>query len=159
MKTYITTTSISEWAMLNALWSAIRDHQYVPKRIYMFITEGREDEAAKAKRYFTPLLKEYGVHPDIIEKRISEEEVQPMIAEVGAIIKSERGQGNEIAIDITSGRKALVTGALMVGWKNDVDHIFYLYLKDLEHANNPYMMIPLSIQHPHDFVKEVREHA
>jgi len=35
----------------------------------------------------------------------------------------------------------------------EVEHLFYLSLRDLEYASRPYMMIPLHIQRLKDFME------
>jgi len=155
LNAYITMTSISKWAMLNALWSAIRDHDFKPSRIYMLITPEHEAEGIQASHLFEILLQEYGIQASIHKENISEESVPEAMEKMSGIIRKEKERGAEVALDITSGRKALVAGALLIAWKEKVDHVFYLYLKDLSNANNPYMKIPMHIQHPHDIMKEV----
>ena len=57
-----------------------------------------------------------------------------------------------MAIDITPGRKTLVSAALIPAVKLRLEHVFYLAVKELE--DKPYMMIPLANQQLRDFMEE-----
>jgi hypothetical protein len=70
-------------------------------------------------------------------------------------MEEERTAGNEVAIDITPGRKAIISSALLSAWQKQVDHVFYLYLEDMRNASNPYPMIPFHLQHFVDLKEEV----
>ncbi|WP_370575578.1 hypothetical protein, partial [Methanomethylovorans sp.] len=62
-------------------------------------------------------------------------------------------EGDTIAVDITPGKKTLVAGTLLPINLSDVDHIFYLSVK--ETLPRPYMMIPCQMQQMNDFKEQV----
>jgi len=72
----------------------------------------------------------------------------------------EEEQDNEMALDITPGRKAMVLGSLLAGWKDGkmsrFEHVFYLYIESLRNASRPFMLIPMSVQRCHDIPRESR---
>ena len=59
MKIYITMTGMSRWAEINSLWAAVRNHEYVPDKIYLFKTVQRSDDAAVITSCFKQLLAEW----------------------------------------------------------------------------------------------------
>ena len=71
---------------------------------------------------------------------------------VSSLIKERKKAGDTVALDITPGKKTLVTGALLPITLSDVDHVFYLSLKDITPA--PFMMIPFQTQHINDFKEQ-----
>lgn len=156
MKIYITMTGMSRWAEINSFWAALRHHEYIPDKIYLFETERRAGDAAELIECFKLLLAEYGAkNTPIVEVQIVEGDFALSGRKVFEVLEKEKALGNEIAIDITPGRRAVISSALMAAWKHEIDHIFYLYLDDFRRPDNPYPMIPFHFQHFVDLKKEV----
>ena len=67
------------------------------------------------------------------------------------------GQGFGVAIDITSGRKVTVAGALIAISLAEIhiQHIYYLAMQSLDDVAKPYMMIPHQIQRLRDLMEEL----
>lgn len=156
MKIYITMTGMSRWAVINSIWAAVRRHEYVPDKIYLFKTDRRDDDAAVITTCMKQLLAEYG------KKEIAIEEIPIIEGDFASsgkrmmdVLEKEKAGGSEIAIDITPGRRAVMSSALMAAWQHEIDHIFYLYLDDFRRPDNPYPMIPFQFQHFVDLKKEV----
>ena len=61
-----------------------------------------------------------------------------------------------MAIDITSGRKVIVAGALIAVSLAGLDlrHIYYLAMKTTDNVAKPYMMIPHQIQKIRDIMED-----
>src|SRR4030042_2729602 len=59
-KSYITMTGISKWPVLNSLWAAICCNGYVPDRIFLFVTRGKEAEARALAEWITTLTSAHG---------------------------------------------------------------------------------------------------
>lgn len=156
MRIYITMTGMSRWAVINSIWAAVRRHEYVPDKIYLFKTERRSDDAGIIIDCFKELLAEYGKKDVLIEEiPIVEVDFASSSRKMMDVLEKEKSSGNEIAIDITPGRRAVMSSALMAAWKHEIDHIFYLYLDDFRRPDNPYPMIPFQFQHFIDLKKEV----
>jgi hypothetical protein len=155
LKVYITMTGISRWPVLNSLWAAICCKGYAPDRIYLFITRGREGDARTLADWITTLTDSYGKRVEPILKEIDEGDFASSGKKITGVMDEERTAGNEIAIDITPGRKAIISSALLSAWQKQVDHVFYLYLEDMRNAANPYPMIPFHLQHFVDLKEEV----
>jgi len=154
-KAFITMTGVSKWPVLNSLWAAICCNDYFPDRIYLFVTRGRESDGALLAEWISVLTEAYGRRTDPIIKQIDEGDFASSGKKITAVMEEERGFGNEVAIDITPGRKAIISSALLSAVEKQVDHVFYLYLEDLRNAANPYPMIPFHLQHFVDLKKEV----
>jgi hypothetical protein len=153
-KIYITMTGVSRWPVLNGLWAAAC-RGYIPDKVYLFVTQGRENDGQVLERWIRTLLESYGKQGEILKERIEEGEFASSGKKITAAMERERSAGNEVAIDITPGRKAIVSSALISAWQKQVDHVFYLYLEDMRNASNPYPMIPYSLQHFVDLKEEV----
>jgi len=155
LKVYITMTGISRWPVLNALWAAVCCKGYVPDKIYLFVTKGKEKDAQALAPWIGALTESYGHRVEPIIREIDEGDFASSGRKITSAMEEERAAGNEVAIDITPGRKAIISSALISAWQKQVDHVFYLYLEDMRNANNPYPMIPFHLQHFVDLKEEV----
>jgi hypothetical protein len=154
-KIYVTMTGISMWPVLNSLWAAICCKGYAPDKIYLFVTKGREQEARTLSHWISVLTEAYGKRADPVIKEIDEGDFASSGKRINSVMDEERAAGNVVAIDITPGRKAIISSALLSAWEKQVDHVFYLYLEDMRNASNPYPMIPFHLQHFVDLKEEV----
>lgn len=154
-KVFITMTGVSKWPVLNSLWAAICCNGYFPDRIYLFVMRGRERDGQLLAEWISVLTEAYGRRTDPIIREIDEGEFASSGKKITAVMEEERKLGNEVAIDITPGRKAIISSALISAIEKQVDHVFYLYLEDLRNSTNPYPMIPFHLQHFVDLKKEV----
>ena len=154
-KIYITMTGISKWPVLNSLWAAICCKKYVPDKIFLFVTRGRESEGQALAAWIRLLVESYGKKAELLLESIDEGDFAASGKKITSVLESERASGNEVAIDITPGRKAIISSALLSAWQKQVDHVFYLYLEDMRNASNPYPMIPFHLQHFVDLKEEV----
>jgi hypothetical protein len=153
-KVYITMTGVSRWPVLNGLWAAMC-RGYVPDRLYLFVTQGRERDGEVLTGWMRLVARSYGKELDIVSEKIEEGDFLSSGRKITAAMERERNAGNEVAIDITPGRKAVISSALISAWQKQVDHVFYLYLEDMRNASNPYPMIPYQLQHFVDLKEEV----
>ena len=156
MNVYITMVGLSDWAIFNSLWAAIRIRDYVPDKIYIFSIKKRRAQADLARRRFEILLKEYKKKAKIEIVEVAEADFVASGKRINEVVKKEKSQGNTIAIEVTPGRKAMVAGALVPGIQGRADHVFYLYLENFDYADEIFMRIPLSVQHSHDFMEEIK---
>ncbi|MFQ6061486.1 MAG: hypothetical protein ACE5KV_09400, partial [Thermoplasmata archaeon] len=99
----------------------------------------------KNKERIEALLEAYGKRATISVIEIPENDFLATGRKIAELLRREKGAGKEIALDITSARKAIASPALIVADKFKADHIFYLYIEDVTNANRPHMMIPLRI--------------
>ncbi|MHA1972661.1 MAG: hypothetical protein ACTSW1_06705 [Candidatus Hodarchaeales archaeon] len=78
--------------------------------------------------------------------------------EIGGLVQSLK-QEHEVALDITSGRKAVVAGALLSTTDCKPDHIYYLEIDTLDDVAKPYSLISRHHHRLHDFRAETRRAA
>jgi len=154
-KIFITMTGISRWPVINSLWAAVCCKGYIPDKVYIFVTRGREQDSHVLSEWISALLESYGKKVEVIRKDIEEGDFSSSGKKITEVMEQERTAGNEVAIDITPGRKAIISSALLSAWQKQVDHVFYLYLEDMRNASNPYPMIPFHLQHFVDLKEEV----
>jgi hypothetical protein len=157
MNVLITLLGRSGWGLFNSVWAMIRTHDYVPEKVYI-ITDGCQLPLAEQVRtMLAVLLAEYGAHHEIEIVPIKGDMIKEIASKVQEIAESEKKLGNTLALDVTPGTKSLVMGAVIPGMGRSLfDHIFYLYIESLRNAARPYITIPLSVQHDHEFLREVR---
>lgn len=156
-KIFITMTGVSKWPVLNSLWAAMCCKEYVPDKVYMFVTRGREKDADLLCEWARMLIEAYGKKAEFVRLVIQEAEFARSGKKITEVMEQERAAGNIVAIDITPGRKAIISSALISAWEKEVDHVFYLYLEDMRNSANPYPMIPFHLQHFVDLKEEVWE--
>jgi hypothetical protein len=153
MKAYITMLGRSTWAMINAYYAIVMHKKYRPDEIYIFLENIYINKLPKAIEALKIISRAFGFEPRISYEIIEEANFLEADKKIGDLLKELKEKGYEITIEITSGRKALVAGALIHGVPLKVNHVFYLAIKNLEFANRPYMMIPLQIQKLKDFME------
>ncbi|WP_094228148.1 hypothetical protein [Methanolobus psychrotolerans] len=164
-KVYITMLGRSVWAVLNSYHAVLREKEFFPDEIVLF-AEGKASEKLLKEidatvRGLAILSEEFHISPAIKYEVISESECEisfdadfvKMVQHILGLIKKRKKDGDVIAIDITPGKKTLVAGTLLPINLSDVDHIFYLSIK--ETVPRPYMMIPYQIQQLNDFKEQV----
>jgi len=164
-KLYITMLGRSVWAVINTYYSVLREKQYFPDEILLFV-EGKDDPALKEKLKKTLeglkiLSDSYGIEPEIHYELISEcvcdvesdDDFVKAAIRISNLIKKRKAAGDTIAVDITPGKKTLVAGTLLPIKLNDLDYLFYLSAEEL--MARPYMMIPYQIQQINDFKEQV----
>jgi len=162
---YITMLGRSIWAVLNSYHAALREKGFFPDEIFLF-SEGKNDEKLSKDISTTIsglkiLSEEFKISPliraEVISEReckvASEDDFVRMSLCTRDLIKGRKKEGDVIAVDITPGKKTLVAGTLLPITLSDVDHIFYLSIK--ETMARPYMMIPYQVQQMNDFKEQV----
>lgn len=164
-KLYITMLGRSVWAVINTYYSVLREKQYFPDEILLFV-EGKDNPALKEnlKKTLEGLIilsDAYGIKPEIHYELISEyvckvkldDDFVKAVLRISDLIKKRKAAGDTIAVDITPGKKTLVAGTLLPIKLNDIDYLFYLSAEEL--MARPYMMIPYQIQLINDFKEQV----
>ncbi|MEE9341206.1 MAG: hypothetical protein V3V21_06040 [Thermoplasmata archaeon] len=155
MRTYITLCGRRSWALVNSLWASIEDHDYLPEKLIILHHARLKEDAHECSGPAEELLRSYGVEPEVSVHVVPETDFINRVAEkVAEIIKEEKKKGNEVALDITPARKALALPAYTSALNHGADHVFYLFLRDLRHANRPYPMIPYFLHDWRDFVRK-----
>jgi len=153
MRVWITTVGTSSFAVFNSLWMAIVGDSYYPDKVYLLWNDRVKENMEKIKEYIKALKEAYG-RTIIIDDtyRVDEEDFKIFTKTLTEIIKKEKLEGNEIAIDMTPGRKFMSAFSMYAGvegveaGKFKADRVYYLHLKDPSYMNLPLYLIPFSIQ-------------
>ncbi len=155
-KVLLTMMGRSVWGLFNSVWSNIRQFDYLPDKVYVLTAGCDTARGQMAREMLILLLKEHGSPAEVVLVDVPGDDVKEIGQRVNEIIGEEKGQGSEVAVDVTPGTKATVMGTVIGAGKVKVDHIFYLYIESLQNVSRPYLEIPLDLQSSHDLLKEVR---
>ncbi len=153
---YITLLGRSTWALVNAYHAVLREKGLRPERVSIVTEEPYAEDASTAAEALRIVSEGYGFAPAIGVEVLPEAD----FVRAGQTIRSLAGdlirQGFDVAIDITSGRKVTVAGALIAVSVAglDIRHIYYLAMKSTDDVAKPYMMIPHQIQRIRDIMED-----
>lgn len=142
---YFTFLGRSVWALLNTYYAVLREVGLRPRTVCVFGEELFVHQTDKVKEGLLILSGRYGFTPEIHFEILGTAMYSEACHRISEMVTGCRESGMGIAIDITPGRKVLVTGAI-VSSLQEFDQIFYLSIDSLEDAARPYMMIPLQRQ-------------
>jgi hypothetical protein len=157
LRAYISLLGRSVWGLLNAYNAVLRENQYLPDKIGIFTEEAFRKNVETIKEGMRILSEEYGCEPTITSETVPDGDFMGAGTKILAHVRDLKALGHEVALDITSGRKALVAGAILSTAGIDLDHVFYLLIDTLRDAAKPYPMIPFHRQRLLDFAKARRE--
>jgi len=156
-KAYITVLGRYLWAMVNSYYAVLREEDYCPEQVYIVAEERFESEAEKGKEAFRILNEEYGISPNVETIIVKDVDFISAGEKISKTIKDLKEDDSKIALDVTPGRKPLVTAALVPAIKHGLEHIYYLEISDLDEVAKPYMEIPLGKQKLWDLLDFYRE--
>nr|MDO8114357.1 hypothetical protein [Candidatus Sigynarchaeota archaeon] len=162
MRAYITIFGRSIWGLINSLYAVLKQEKISPDIIYIITEDLFQDKLGKIVEGVKILVEEFGLNAKIETKTVAEGKIVAAGMEISNLIKGLKEKGYEIDVDITPGRKSLVTGTILALNKADIQHLFYLDIKTTTDVNYPFEMIPKQLQTLRDFMvdlKEAREHA
>ena len=144
MKSWITTIGPSPFAVINTFWAAADRDDWVPDRIYLIYNEDTKEFLPGISAVMERIILEYGGdRPEIYCKCVDENDLAGVFKTYEGIISQERELGNEIAIDITPGRKYMSAFSLYAGLKDGtIDKIYYIHIRGRKFMNLPYPLIP-----------------
>ena len=165
MKVWVTTVGKRPFAVLNTIWYLVRKGEYIPERIYLIWNDFVEKEKELVKELIRALLESYGINPEIIADdsvKVNEDDFHNLIKTLARIRDKELEEGNEIAVDMTPGRKFMSALSMYLGVadelikkKKNVHRVYYLHLKDLKFEDKPLVLIPFSVQKCYEMRREL----
>jgi hypothetical protein len=148
---YIALLGRSSWALLNCYYAVLRETSYRPTEILLVTEELFSARIRSVREGLIILSKAYNISPQIGEILLKEADFQGACTRIPEEIQERKRRGMVVAVDITSGRKALIAGSLLAVPRESLDHVFYLAITTTEGAAVPYLMIPLQMQQLKDF--------
>ena len=150
---YVTLLGRSGWAVLNTYYAVVRDGRFVPGEIHVFTESTEAPLLGPVTDGLARITAAFGGVAETASTVVPDADFVEAGRQISALVQECKDRGARVAIDITSGRKALVVGALVPLRETGVDHIFYLDITTTEGNALPYMMIPLQIQRLRDFAQ------
>jgi hypothetical protein len=148
---YFTILGRSSWALLNCYYAVLRETSFRPSEILIVTEEVFVPKIGPVREGLSILSEAYQITPQIGEIVLGEADFRAACTQIPEAILQRKRQGMIVGIDITSGRKALIAGALLAIPRDALDHVFYLAITHVEGAARPYLMIPLQMQKLKDF--------
>ncbi|HID26950.1 MAG TPA: hypothetical protein EYP22_03835 [Methanosarcinales archaeon] len=163
MKIWLTTIGMSTFAVVNTLWAACKQDNYIPQRVYLVKNDIVESKG-KVKEvldWMKRILKEYDVDAEFVFIDADENNFKEFAKKIREAVRKEKLDDNEIAIDMTPGRKFMSAFSMYLGLGKDVkyhaDLVYYLHLIDMSYKDYPYMQIPMHLQKLYEMKKELME--
>ncbi len=144
MKVWITTVGTSVFAVVNPVWAACILDGFVPERVHLLKNEKIEGNVQTVKNWLTSILECFGVRPEFHEHDADEDNMDSFARTLISVVKSE--VGNEVAVDMTPGRKFMSACAMAAGQKFRVSKLYYLHLYNLAYQEKPLILIPFNQQ-------------
>ena len=153
---YITLLGRSTWALVNAYHAVLREKGLRPERVSIVTEKPYSVNASTAVEAIRIISEGYGFAPVIKVEVLPEADFVRAGQTIRSLAADFIRQGFHVAIDITSGRKVTVAGALiavsLAGL--DIRHIYYLAMGSVDDVAKPYMMIPHQIQRIRDIMED-----
>lgn len=149
----------SPWALLNAYYAVCREARYFPSEVAVVAEEPFHGQAGPVEEGIRAISGHFGFSPEVGCIPVARGDMVDAFRRVHGLVKGRKGEGCEVAIDITPGRKAVVAALLLPITLRDVDHVFYLEIATTRDVAKPYQMIPRQYHRLHDFSAEAREEA
>ena len=153
---YITLLGRSTWALVNAYHAVLREKGLRPERVSIVTEKPYSVNASTAVEAIRIISEGYGFAPVIEVEVLPEADFVRAGQTIRSLAADFIRQGFRVAIDITSGRKVTVAGALiavsLAGL--DIRHIYYLAMGSVDDVAKPYMMIPHQIQRIRDIMED-----
>jgi hypothetical protein len=143
------------WASLNTYYAVLIEEKFTPEMVLIVSEDHNEDNLIQLDKGIRIISKGFELNPQIRSITVKEGSIIDPGIEVSGIIDSMGPEVN-VAIDITSGRKAVVAGSLLATADRPQDHVYYLMIDTLEDAAKPYPMIPYQHQHLIDLKEQTR---
>jgi hypothetical protein len=153
---YITVLGRSTWALVNAYHAVLREKGLRPEQVVVVTEEPYAEGAPTAVAAIRIVSEGYGVTPAITVEVLPEADFVKASVAIRSLAEDLIARGFRVALDITSGRKVTVAGALIAISVAGVhiQHIYYLAMQSLDDVAKPYMMIPHQIQNIRDLMEE-----
>ncbi len=136
------------------MWALLWEEAFIPDRLVVVTHAPHKRVAYDAAATLRTVLGAQRITTDPEVVVVPEADFADAHEKLRHLLKDAKTQG-EVALNITPARKSLAVVAMVAGWDAGVDHIYYLYLKDMRGADRPYPLIARDLQELID-LKELR---
>lgn len=153
-RVWVTTSSTTLEAMINPL-SAACEQGYVPTSLHYLTNPGVDEAVTTAIELGEVIISEYGgTDPTIHLEEIDDDtDFTRIHSHVRDAITAAQETGDEVAVDITPGRKYMSAIAFATGLRYEADHVFYFYLHSTDYHDACYAEMPRSATKLYDFTE------
>ncbi|NJE10049.1 hypothetical protein [Thermococcus sp. MAR1] len=148
---YITLLGRSEWALVNTYYAVVSRGRK-PDRVFIFTEETYRKKLPRVVEALKVISRAYNFTPEIEAIVIPDNSFLEADRKFKELFQRLEKEGYTIGLDITSGRKALATAAVVQLREFPVDRIIYMALLDMDFPDRPYMMIPTHMQRLKNFL-------
>ncbi|NJE06242.1 hypothetical protein E3E36_08825 [Thermococcus sp. M36] len=148
---YVTLLGRSEWALVNTYYAVVSRGRK-PNKVFIFTEETYRKKLPRVVEALKAISQAYNFTPEIEAVVIPDNSFLEADRKFKKLFQSLEREGYTIGLDITSGRKALATAAVVQLREFPVDRIIYMALLDMDFPDRPYMMIPAHMQRLKNFL-------
>ncbi|MBE0526173.1 MAG: hypothetical protein IH631_04475, partial [Candidatus Thorarchaeota archaeon] len=148
---YITLMGRSGWAVLNSFHAAIIEAKYRPDQVHLIYESEYANDIEPVIRGLEIIQSSY-ITPNVKALEVPNWDARATGHTILELVQDLQKEQSEIALDITGGRKALVTGSLLALKDESMKHVFYLAIDTTEGVAKPYLMIPKRVQKLMDII-------
>lgn len=153
METLIITAGFEEYGITNSIWLVHNLKGFKPKRVYILTNDNKT--VRKVVEKSKAIIKEK-YDAEVVEVEFKDEDFKDYKEKLKGIFEKE--QGNEVAIDVTHGRKYMCIFSFNLADKYKANHVFYAHLKNVEnYKDKPIDEIPVTMFKLIDFLEEVKK--
>ncbi|AEO13973.1 hypothetical protein [Thermococcus sp. AM4] len=149
MTVHVALLGRTPWALVNTYYASVMRGER-PRAVYVVTERRYSRHLPKIVEALREISRAYGFEP-AIETRVIEDDDFLMAERVFRELFS-RINGEDVILNMTSGRKALVAAAIVQSRNCNLREILYMALLDVAFPNRPYMMLPLHMQRLKNFL-------
>lgn len=139
-------------AVVNTLTAAC-DQGYVPDRLHILSNEGVAEAVDQITLICEGVVKHYGGELDIVREELDYETDFRSIFDYYKSAIGDAGTADEVAVDVTPGRKFMSAISFQAGFQLDADHVFYFHRKAGPYQGHYYPEIPRAATELIDFTE------
>jgi hypothetical protein len=148
---YITLMGRSGWAVVNSFYASIIETDYRPDQVHLIYESEYANDIDPVMRGLEIIQSSYAT-PNVKALKVPNWDAHATGHTIRELVQDLQKEKSEMALDITGGRKALVTGALLTLKGESMKHIFYLAIDTTEGVAKPYLMIAKRVQKLMDII-------
>lgn len=153
MKVWVTTAGFEEFGITNSLWLAVNLKGFKPEKVYILANDN--EKVRKATETARKIVKEE-YKAEVIEITFKDQDFNDYKNKLKEVLEKEKN--NEVAIDVTHGRKYMSIFSFNLADKYNVKHVYYAHLKDVaKYGKKPIDEIPITFFKMVDFVEELKK--
>ncbi|ASJ00812.1 hypothetical protein [Thermococcus gorgonarius] len=137
------------WALVNTYYASLMRGSR-PRKVYVVTEKRYAGSVPKVVEAIKAISAAYGLTPEVETLLINDDDFIMADRVLGELFSSFNGE--EVVLNMTSGRKALVAAAIIQSRVANVKEILYMALLDVAFPNRPYMMLPKHMQRIKNFL-------